>query len=98
MNSRFTIVEEGCPACLILKRIIPDINANLPIDKRIRIIDNTSFEIHGIKSDLIQDKLKDEDFDRYPLTYIDGALIIGAEEEKFMRHRLKKLVGDDFLN
>lgn len=93
---RFVITRMGCPACKIVKEVINRLNYRLPISKRVRIIDNTSTELFSIKEDFVQEKLHDEDFEAYPITYIDGNMILGAEEYEFMFYRLSKLLEDDF--
>jgi len=91
-NGRFLIVRNGCPYCSKVKKILPKINMRLPFNKRIRIVNNTNTELFGIKSNFIQNKIRDENFTGYPIIYYEGSMILGAEESKYMYYRLLKLV------
>lgn len=94
---RIAIVKMSCPACLELKKVLPAINMRLPLEKKIRIIDNTSLEVFGIKNDFIQDKLDDENFQAYPIVYIDGAMIIGAVESYLLKIHIEQIVSEDLI-
>ena len=98
MNRRFAIVELGCMACLELKKILPSINIKLKPDKRIRLINNTSMEAFKIKIDYVQDKLRDKDFTAYPILYIDGALVQGATQSKYLKIQIENILGKEIDN
>ena len=93
--NRFVIVEDGCPACLELEKILPSINMRLKPGRKIREINNTSLEAFNIKIDFVQDKLKDEDFKAYPILYLDGALVLGATKSKYLKIQIENILSEE---
>jgi len=91
---RVLLYKQGCPACLEYLRVVPKINLRLPIGKKIELKDCSEWENFGLRSHPIMDKFNDEDFQDYPLLYLDGILIIGiawAEQLKiFLETRFKE--------
>ncbi len=94
---RFLIIRNNCKACLELVRIVPRINLRLPIDKRIKIINNFEWEKFKLKRNLIQERFTNEEFPDYPLLYLDGILIQGSLWAEQMQHYLDTFLQKDFI-
>jgi len=92
---RFLFVKRGCKACLEFKRIIPRINMLLPIELRIRILENWEYEVFGVKTHLIQERLSSDDFTDYPLLYMDGIIYTGGQAADEINTFLKTYLKDD---
>ena len=92
---RFLFVKRGCKACLEFKRIIPRINMLLPIELRIRILENWEYEVFGVKIHLIQERLTSEEFTDYPLLYLDGIIYTGGQAANIINSFLRTYLKDD---
>ncbi len=93
---RVLLIEASCPACLEYLRVLPKINLRLPIEKRIKIIDCFEWEQFGLKLHPIMDKFG-EDFEDYPLLYLDKILITGAIWAEQLKIFLEKYLEEDFI-
>jgi len=95
--TRILLVEQGCTGCREYLRVVPKINLRLPIDKQIKIIDCSEWEQFRFKSHPIMDKFSDEDFQDYPLLYLNGILITGIAWAEQLKIFLEKYLEEDFL-
>jgi len=95
--TRVLLVESGCPGCKEYLRVIPKINLRLPIDKRIKIVDCFEWEQFGFKSHPIMDNFDRDDFQDYPLLYLNGILITGVLWAEQLKIFLEKYLEEDFL-
>lgn len=93
---RVLLIQQGCPACLEYLRVLPKINLRLPIEKKIKIIDCFEWEQFGIKPHPIMNKFGN-DFQDYPLLYLDGVLITGASWVDQLKIFLEKYLEEDFI-
>ena len=66
---RALFIKSSCPFCRMALMPIEEINAKLPIGKRIDVIDCKDWENFGLKTLPIMDKFK---FDGYPTLFLDG--------------------------
>lgn len=95
--TRVLLVESSCPGCKEYLKVIPKINLRLPIDKRIKIIDCFEWEQFGFKSHPIMDNFDRDDFQDYPLLYLNGILITGVLWAEQLKIFLEKYLEEDFL-
>jgi len=92
---RFLFVKRGCKACLEFKRVIPRLNLLLPINLQIRILENWEYEVFGVKTHLIQERLTPEEFTDYPLLYMDGIIYTGGQASSIINSFLRIYLKDD---
>ena len=98
MKTRMIIVRRKCPFCRDAIKVINKINLNLPLDKRIDVIDAWQWEEFGVDSLPILKKLeKDGLMEGFPLLIIDGVRIEPAPTSEQMDILLKTYLKEDFL-
>ncbi|MFW9880956.1 MAG: hypothetical protein ACFFG0_48460 [Candidatus Thorarchaeota archaeon] len=88
-------VEDGCPYCLIYKLFLPRLMSNIPIEKRIKIVDCTLFQNYGIVTDpliLVFDKY----IEGYPCLFLNGVRYSGVNTKREIEAYLKALLNKDF--
>ncbi len=95
--TRVLLIQQGCPGCLEYLRVVPKINLRLPKEKKIKIIDCFEWEEFGFKSHPIMDKFSDEDFQDYPLLYLNGILITGVVWAEQLKIFLETYLKEDFI-
>jgi len=95
--TRVLLIEMGCPGCKEYLRVIPKINLRLPIDKKIQIVDCFEWEQFGFKSHPIMDNFDRDDFQDYPLLYLDSILITGVLWAEQLKIFLEKFLEKDFI-
>jgi len=91
------MVRRGCESCLEYLKIVPRINLKLPIEKRIRIMDNFKFDEFGVKTHLIQNRLDKKDKENYPILFLDGIIVIGGMWAEQLKHFLDSYLKEDYL-
>lgn len=75
-RSRLIVTRRGCSHCAIAMKAIVFINARLPQDKQIEVMDNFEWEEFGFDSYPIISKILDvKTFDGYPYIYLDGIVV-----------------------
>jgi len=91
------LVKRGCPYCRMASSVINLINLRLPVEKRIRIIDNFHWE--EFRVDLIPAVkiLSRRGFDSYPFIYIDGVVVDNVPTPKILKTYLNTLLQGDFI-
>lgn len=67
-----TFIKSRCPHCKLVLNPVNKINMNLPINKRINMIDSIYWENFGINVSPIMSKLK---FDGYPTLFLSGTKV-----------------------
>lgn len=92
--NRFLLIEKICPFCIKYFPIINRINANLPPENRIRIIDTTDFENWGVQLNPIIERIE---YEGTPTLYIDGIEISGATTSYWIEGFLKAYLKEEFL-
>ncbi len=96
LNNRVLFVRSNCPHCKIWLTFIERINMNLPIEKRIRVIDCKKLEDFGIiEHPLIRAYKKY--IEGYPTMFIDGQKIDGANTREEMEAYLKGRLFNEFI-
>ncbi len=95
--TRVLLIRRGCSGCREYLRVLPKINLRLPIEKKIKVIDCFEWEQFGLKSHPIMDKFSEEDFEDYPLLYLDGILVTGAVWAEQLKIFLENYLKGDFL-
>lgn len=94
-NMNVAFVINGCVHCKVLKSIIDRFNINLPIEKRIRIVNcSRSIEL-GITEPLIE--LYDKEIKGYPTLFIGRQRIDGADTKEEYQQFLLTLLEDDLI-
>ena len=91
LNARVLFIREGCPHCRLWLEFIERINTNLPINKRIQVIDCAPYDYYGIITHPLIRKYKDY-FDSYPTLFLGHEKRSGShtrvEIESFIKSRL----------
>jgi len=95
--TRILLVEASCPGCKEYLKVVPKINLRLPIEKKIKIIDCFEWEQFGFKSHPIMDSFDRDDFQDYPLLYLDEILVTGVLWAEQLKIFLEKYLEGDFL-
>lgn len=89
MESRFLLAIRGCGHCLQAKKAVNSVNCLLPVDKRIRIIDCTSYQEFGLNNIPILKVFSKMGLEEgYPFLYIDGAVVEPAPNSYFLKKYL----------
>ncbi|MEK6881294.1 MAG: hypothetical protein AABY22_16855 [Nanoarchaeota archaeon] len=95
-RGRFLFLIDSCPFCRIYKRFLPYWNMQLKPDKRIRIIDCTMYNEHGIITNPII-KLFEPYLEAYPTLFFEGMKREGANSVVELIGYLKVKVFPDFI-
>lgn len=86
-----------CPFCRQMTRVINKINLNLPIGKKIQIIDCWEYEENNLDIKLIE-KLNNSGLkEGYPFLYIDGIIVDSAPTEEQLRIFLEEFLNEDLI-
>jgi len=96
IESRVLFVVDDCPHCAVWKKFIRKFNMNLKPNKRIRVIDCTSYDMYGICSDPII-KLYEDMIDGYPILFIGDSKKDGAETIEECKAWLFARLFEDFI-
>jgi glutaredoxin len=84
--NRYLFVKQGCPFCKKYKAVREVINLDLKNDKRIQLIDVTSYSAHGIIMDSRAEAvIKSGLMTGVPMLYMDGFIVRGATSESFVK-------------
>jgi len=94
-KGRFLFVLEGCDHCQIYKKFIRQINMELKPDKRIQVIDCTSYNLFGI-SDNPLIELFERYFDGFPTLFIEGGIKSGANTVEECKAWINARLFNDF--
>lgn len=95
-HGRFLFIRDGCDACKKWKQFIYFLNAELKLNKRIRVIDCTNYHDYGIIDNPII-KLFDEYIDDYPTLIIEGERKVGTNSLIECKAWLKTRLFNDFI-
>ena len=77
MGSRVLFVKNGCLYCRIYYLFIEYLNMNLPLNKRIKIVNCTNYELYGVAEDNLINIFY-EHMQGYPTLFIDGLKVSGS--------------------
>ena len=95
-KERILFIVESCPMCLNWKKFIERLNSQISIKKRIKVIDATMLQDHGIYDHPML-KIFDKHIMTYPVLFFEGMRIDGAntraEAEAYVRSALR----NDFI-
>jgi len=98
MKTRLLLTRKGCPFCRQMVSVINKLNLDLPLDKRIKIIDAWEWEEFGVDNLPILKKLnKDGLAEGFPFLIIDGVIIEPAPGKEQLNILLKTFLKDDIL-
>jgi glutaredoxin len=80
--NRYLFVKHGCPHCRKYKAIRESINAQLLPEKRIKLVDVSSYVDFGIIMDPVTKAMVEQNsLSGVPLLYMDGFVVHGATTE-----------------
>lgn len=96
LNSRVLIVKDGCPKCMKWKKFIERINAEVKLDKRIKIIDATKFEQIGFTDDPLL-KIFEPYYEGYPTLFFNGVKLMGANSQIELEAYINAALRNDFI-
>ncbi len=94
-KGRFLFVREGCEHCKKWKKFIYQLNLQLKIEKRIKIIDCTKHYLYGIYDHPIIE-LFDKYIDDFPTIFIEGEKKVGTNSVVECIAWLRTRLFDDF--
>lgn len=96
MHQHFLLVERDCPHCRLYLGVVQRINAKLPPDKRIIVLDTTEFQTEGIgvAFDPVVEEIKWEDT---PHLYLDGTVIVGMTTPVYAEWYLNGRLKNEFV-
>ena len=97
MKSRVLFIKSRCRHCGIYLEFIERFNLNLPIDKRIKVINCAKFDEFGIVDHPLILKYK-RYIDGYPILFFEGQKISGTNSREELEAFLKVKLYGDFLN
>jgi len=97
MKSRILFIRSKCPFCGKWLEFIERLNLNLPIDKRIKVVNCAKFDEFGIVDHPLILKYR-KYIDGYPLLFFEGQKISGANSREELEAFIKVKMSDDFLN
>lgn len=93
MLNRFVVVRRDCPHCKCYLRVIQEINALLPPEKRISYIEVTDAEDYNFHEPLLT-KIK---YPGTPTLFMDGIRVVGMTSPFFAKEFLFRLVKEELL-
>lgn len=94
-SRRILFVRDHCPHCKRWKKFIFQLNMQLKVNKRIRIIDCTKYYLYGIYDNPII-KLFEKDILDFPVLFFEGERKTGTNSLVECRAWLKARVFNDF--
>ena len=97
LKSRILFIIEGCYYCRMYKSFIGRININLPVNKRIELIDCSDYHDNKIRTDKRIELFMKYYEGSYPTLFIDGGIIRGANSVEELKAWLKGRLKDEFL-
>lgn len=92
---RVLFIRSSCPHCRLYCKFIERLNANLPIEKRIRIVDAEMTKYKIVENQLIS--LFDKSLDGFPCLFIDGIKKSGINSTYEARAWLESYLNSDFV-
>jgi len=95
--TRVLLIRASCNGCKEYLRVIPKINLRLPINKQIKIIDCFEWEQFGLKFHPIMDNFDRDDFQDYPLLFLNGILVTGVFMGWTIKIFLETYLKKDFI-
>ena len=95
-EGRFLFIVDDCPHCAVWKKFIRQFNMQLKPNKRIKIIDCTSYDMYDICSDPVI-KLYEDKLDGYPVLFIGDSRKDGAESVEECKAWLFTRLFNDFI-
>ncbi|HJX49871.1 MAG TPA: hypothetical protein VJ438_00230, partial [Candidatus Nanoarchaeia archaeon] len=78
MKARILFVLDNCHFCARWKEFIERINIELPIEKRIKVIDMTIYERLGVSTNPLIKLFYKYIPDKYPSLFFEGVILTGA--------------------
>lgn len=99
----FLLVKFGCPFCRKAMKAVQRVNMNLPIEKKVQVIDGHYWEEHGIELNPLLPKFGKIGFNAYPFMYVmdeetEDGIVIEITHPKFLNRYLTELLSEDLIN
>lgn len=95
-KARVLFIRDNCPICRNWKKIVERFNMEVPISKRIRIVDCTKHYNFGIVEDPLLNVFY-EYIKGYPTLFFEGAMINGANSVAEAEAYIKSALHNDFI-
>lgn len=96
-KSRILVVIDGCPRCAKYKEFIERKNLNVPINKRVRVINATNYNSLNISDYKILELLDSYMEGNFPFLFFDGLLLNGANSKEEAEAFIDGLFNDDLI-
>lgn len=99
-NARVLFVIEDCPKCRIWKSFIERDNTEVPISKRIKIIDLTFYIENKIRNrylNIFKKFISEHGIFNFPILLFDGTITQGADSRETAEALIKSAFHKDFI-
>ena len=96
LKSRVCFVRSFCPHCHLVLQVIERLNQNLPINKRIEVIDCYNYDYLKVPKPKIL-KIFEPFLEGYPTCFIDGEKIDGANTQIEWISYVKSRLANEFI-
>lgn len=96
LNGRFLFIKDGCHLCMKWKEFVERVNMELPIEKKIRIINCTVYETLGIVDNEFI-KVFDSYFENYPTLFLEGNKLPYTNSREETEAFIRAYLHDDFI-
>jgi len=97
LKSRILFTMDGCSHCRHYMRFIQTINAKLPYNKRIAVINCSNYHDYGIVEDQRIKIFIEHYKGSYPSLFIDGTLVSGSNSREELYAWLMSRLDLDFI-
>ena len=97
MNARILFIVEGCLHCHNYKEFIERINSNLPLDKRIKLVDCTLFYDRGVMVDPLISIFKKHIGNTFPVLFFEGIRLDGSNSRIEVESFIRAMVDEEFI-
>lgn len=95
-KSRVLFIKDGCPHCGKYYPFIEKANMNLPVEKRIKVINCTSYEQFGVAESYLIGIFTPY-FNAYPTLFIDGLKVSGSNSVPETQAWVYSYLSRDFI-
>lgn len=99
-NARLLFVVDNCPKCRTFKSFIERYNTEVPVSKRIKVIDLTNYTDYGMLNPIevqFRKFISEGGFINFPILIFDGTITQGASSRAEAEALIKVAFDKDFI-
>ena len=96
LKKRVLFVEDFCPYCKLWLEVIERINAHLPIDKRIDVVNCSNWQSTGLADNSLI-PIYAKYISGFPILFFEGKMVVGTNSKEECESFLKSLCQYDFI-